>query len=88
LSIGLIFLLIGVVVVAIGVPILVVVAGTGSAALVGLVVLLFVLALVTVGVLGSTLNGIYSAAVYRYAVEGDTGGFFSGELVQGAFRRK
>ena len=88
LSIGLVFFLIGFVVVAIGIPILVVAAGTGSAVVIGLVVLLFVLALATVGLLGATLNGIYSAAVYRYAVEGDTGGYFSGELVQSAFRRK
>jgi hypothetical protein len=88
LSIGLVFFLIGFVVALIGIPIVVVAVGTGSALLIGLAVLLLVLALVTVGLLSSTLSGIYAAAVYRYAVEADTGGYFNADLVQGAFRPK
>jgi hypothetical protein len=38
--------------------------------------------------LSSTLNGIFSAAVYRYAAESQIGDFFSPEIVQDAFRRK
>jgi hypothetical protein len=87
-SIGLVFGLIGFLVFLLGLPIIVVAVGTDSAVIIGLVILLFVLALVTLGVLSSTLSGIYSAAVYRYAVEGDTGGYFSAELVQSTFRRK
>lgn len=88
LSIGLVFFLIGIVVALIGIPIVVVALGTGSAVLVGLTVLLLVLALISVGLVSSTLSGIYAAAVYRYAVEADTGGYFSTDLVQGAFRPK
>ncbi|MGD8555668.1 MAG: DUF6159 family protein [Anaerolineales bacterium] len=51
-------------------------------------VLLMILGGVLLGLLSSALNGIYSAAVYRYAAEGETGEFFSQELVQGAFRPK
>lgn len=47
---------------------------------------LFVLALVLLGLIHSTLNGIYVAALYRYAAEGETGTFFAKEMVQGAFR--
>lgn len=50
---------------------------------IGVVVALMVLALVS-----STLSGIYAAALYRYAAEGDAGSFFSADLVQGAFQRK
>ncbi|MGD2253259.1 MAG: DUF6159 family protein [Anaerolineales bacterium] len=51
-------------------------------------VLLMILGGVLLSLLSSALNGIYSAAVYRYAAEGETGEFFSPELVQGAFRPK
>jgi hypothetical protein len=34
------------------------------------------------------LIGIYTAAVYRYAAEGATKGFFDPALVQNAFRQK
>jgi hypothetical protein len=88
LSIGLVFGLAGLLMFLVGVPLVVVAVGTGSAALTVLVILLFVLALVTLGMLSSTLSGIYAAAVYRYAVDGDTGGYFGEELVQDAFRRK
>lgn len=53
-----------------------VVAGIGL-----LVPVVLVLAL-----LSSTMNGIYSAALYRYATTGDAGQFFSPSLVQAAFR--
>lgn len=36
--------------------------------------------------LQTTLNGIFSAAVYRYATTGDAGGFFQPHMVQAAFR--
>ncbi len=50
--------------------------------------LILILGLMILGLLSSTLNGIYAAAVYRYAAEGETGGYFSPEVVQGAFRQK
>ncbi len=50
--------------------------------------LILILGLMILGLLGSTLNGIYAAAVYRYAAEGETGGYFTPEVVQGAFRPK
>ena len=48
----------------------------------------FVLVLVILGLINSTLTGIYVAAVYRYAAEGETDGFFEADMVQGAFRNK
>ena len=45
-------------------------------------------ALLLLGLLSSTLNGIYTAAVYQYATEGQLDGFFEPELIQGAFRER
>lgn len=50
--------------------------------------LILVLGIMLLSLLSSALNGIYAAAVYRYAAEGETGGYFSSEAVQGAFRQK
>jgi hypothetical protein len=49
---------------------------------------LIVLALVVIGVISSTLQGIFTAALYRYATEGTTGDFFDESLVKNAFRQK
>jgi hypothetical protein len=57
-----------------------------------LIVIPFVIALILgimlFSLLSSTLNGIYSAAVYRYAAEGQIGEFFTAEIVQEAFQTK
>jgi len=45
-------------------------------------------ALLAIGLVSSALSGIYAAAVYRYAAEGETGTFFTPAIVKGAFRRK
>ncbi|MBW8017957.1 MAG: hypothetical protein FVQ82_17440 [Planctomycetes bacterium] len=47
---------------------------------------LLVLTLLMLGLVSSTLNGIYVAAVYQYANDGQTGDFFEADLVQNAFR--
>ena len=51
------------------------------------VVVIFVLIVVALGLVNSALSGIYTAAVYRYAVEGVTGGFFDESMVKNAFSR-
>ncbi|RLB22316.1 MAG: hypothetical protein DRG71_07235 [Deltaproteobacteria bacterium] len=51
-----------------------------------IVVLLTVMTIVLLGLISSTLNGIYVAAVYRYATRGETGGFFDEHLIKEAFR--
>ena len=87
-SIGLVFGLLTVVVFIIGIPLIVLTVTTGSVALIALAAVLFVLVLLFMGLINSALSGIYVAAVYRYAAEGDAGGFFSEELVREAFRPK
>ena len=75
-------------VIVLGIVVSVGVASIGSPVLTALTVMLFVLILVFMGLVNSTLDGIYVAAVYRYASEGEASGFFSEEMVKGAFRPK
>lgn len=87
-SIGLIFGLAFFLVILFGIPVFITVASTESLALILLTAAVFVGALLLLGVVSSTLNGIYVAALYRYAEEGDAGQFFSEHMVRGAFRAK
>ncbi len=88
LSIGLVFFWIGLVALLLCAPVVILALSTGSVALIVLAVLLVVLVLGGLGVLSSTLSSIYSAAVYRYAVQGETGGYFDESLMQRTFRPK
>jgi hypothetical protein len=58
---------------------------THSTPLIVAVVAVFVLAGLLTSLVGSALSAIYTAAVYRYATEGEAGGMFDPELVRGAF---
>jgi hypothetical protein len=87
-SIGLVFGLLSLAVVLLSIPLFILVVPTQSVIMIVLTALAVVLILVFIGLISSTLNGIYVAAVYQYAAEGETGGFFSEDLVQGAFRPK
>jgi hypothetical protein len=59
---------------------------TNSAPLIVGVVATFVAAGILLSLVGSALSAIYTAAVYRYATQGDPGGMFGRELVRDAFR--
>lgn len=48
--------------------------------------ILMVLFLMIIGLVQSTLNGVYTAAVYQYATTGESSGFFDENLVRQAFR--
>ncbi|MBI3160608.1 MAG: hypothetical protein HYZ26_13500 [Chloroflexi bacterium] len=47
-----------------------------------------VIALVLLGLVSSTLNGIYSAAVYQYAVQGEGGEWFDAAMIRDAFKAR
>ncbi len=87
-SINTIFGLITFGVIVLSVPLVIMSFATKSVALIITVIVLLVLIVVGIGLVSSTLSGIYAAAVYRYAVHGDSGGFFDEHLIQGAFRQK
>ena len=59
-----------------------------SPAVFAVVIALLVGVFLLLGLIESTLKGIYVAAVYRYAAQGEAGGFFSEEVVKGAFKPK
>ncbi len=89
-SIGLVFFLIGLAaVLLVGIPVIALAALTESVIVVVLGVGLVVLVIAVVALVGSTLNGIYTAALYRYATQSavDTQ-FFPPGLIEGAFKPK
>jgi hypothetical protein len=85
---GIVFGLIGVATVVVGALLFVAAAMTESVVLMVLVGGLVVLALVANALISSALGGVYAAALYRYAAEGNAGSFFPPALVQNAFRAK
>ena len=72
----------------VGVPLFTIGASMDSPAFIVLTMIVLIVLVIALGVLNSTLSGIYQAALYRYAVDGDAGEFFDPELIQGAFKPK
>jgi hypothetical protein len=87
-SIGLVFGLVSVVVILVSIPIAFLLVTAEAYVLLVPLGLLLVVFFTIMGLLSSTLNGIYVAAVYRFAAEGEVGSFFDEEMVRGAFQQK
>lgn len=89
-GIGLAFglLTVAVAVVGFGLAALSIGAFGGGAALPVLLGVLTVLALIALGLVQAALSGIYSAALYRYATEGEAPAGFEGAMLSDAFRVK
>ena len=87
-GIGAVFGLLSFGTVVLGVIAFMAAAATQSVPLIAGVGVGLVLALMGLALVSSTLSGIYAAALYRYAAEGDAGNFFSADLVKSAFRAK
>ncbi len=87
-SIGLIFGLLGIAVMLVTVPLIMAAASAGSVFVVVMLVGTLAAVLVGIGLVSSALNGIYVAALYRYAVEGEVSEQFGSELIVTAFRPK
>jgi len=88
LGMGFAFGLIGFATVVLGAALFVLAALAESVVLMVLVAGLVVIALVANALVSSALGGVYAAAVYRYAAEGDAGSFFTPDMVRNAFRPK
>jgi Family of unknown function (DUF6159) len=63
-------------------------AQTGNPTLIVLVIAIVVLAVVALALVQAALQGVYSAALYRYATDGNVGESFSSALLGEAFRPK
>ncbi len=89
-SIGLVFgLLTLAAILLVGVPLIALASATGSVVIIVLAIAIVVLLVAAISLIGSALNGIYVAALYRFASENAVADqYFSPELVQGAFRPK
>lgn len=88
LSVGFIFGLISFLVILAGVPLVILAVMSGSVGLIVTAVAVVILLLMGISLVSSTLSGIYTAAVYRYATTGDTGGYFEADMVKDAFKLK
>ena len=80
LTFGVIFLL--------GVPLIMIGAAAESPLFIVIAIIAIVIAVIIISLIASTLNGIYQAALYRYAVDGEVGTFFDQDLIEGAFKPK
>jgi hypothetical protein len=87
-GIGLVFGLAMVLTVLAGVALLIAASATGSMVLVAAVAAVTVLAAIALGLLQAALSGVYSAALYRYAISGDAPSGFDGLLLERAFQKK
>ncbi len=86
-GIGLVFGLLGLAVAVIGIGLGILVMSAGIVALGIVVIAVAVIAIVVISLLGATLRGIYSAALYEYAVGGATGAFDK-QVLAAAFEPK
>ena len=87
-GVGLVFGFIFFALVIVGGAGIVAAATTGNGLLIGLMVALLIVALLVAALVQAALSGIYSAALYRYAVgAGDSEGF-NAQLLGQAFRTK
>jgi hypothetical protein len=85
LGLGAIFTLLYLAGLLVMVPVLILAINLQSVVLIVGSIAALILALMLTGLVQSTLEGIYSAAVYQYATTGQAGAFFDEQLVQGAF---
>ncbi len=85
-GLGMVFGLITVAVVLVGIAGVFLAISAQSILLTVAVVVVIAFILIALGLVNSALSGIYTAAVYRYAAEGETGGFFEDGMVRNAFR--
>jgi hypothetical protein len=85
---GVVFFLFYLGAIGIGMLFIFTVVQTGNAPLIILVSAIVALAVIALALVQAALQGVYSAALYRYATDGNVGESFSSALLVEAFRRK
>lgn len=87
-GIGLVFGLVLVAMIFLGGGLILAAISSGSVAIIVTTVGIVGLALLLTVLIQAALQGVYAAALYRFAVAGDAGGEFGNELLAGAFKLK
>lgn len=87
LGIGAVFWVIGIGYTLVAIPIIVLAASAGSVWILALAVAAIAFGYAVLALLSATLGGIYSAALYRFATQGDAG-YLDRRLLQNAFVAK
>lgn len=87
-GIGVVFGLLSFVVILLGVLLVIPAIGSHSGVAIGAVIALLVLAVMLLALIQTALQGIYAAAIYRYAEEGAASPGFDRVLIANAFQPK
>lgn len=87
-GIGLAFLAVYLALFAVGGGLLYLAAMSGSAALMAALIGVVIIGFIVAALLQAALQGVYSAALYQYATNGQVGGAFSTDVMQDAFKLK
>jgi hypothetical protein len=85
MGVNAVFTLVNLAILVVFIPLIILCAVNQSWLLMAILVFLLFTILTLSGLLNSSLTGIYTAAVYQYAVSGTTNGFFEANMVRGAF---
>jgi hypothetical protein len=85
---GVVFFFIALAIVLLGAGLIALSAALGSTSLAVLFGVLLIVSLLLMVLLQSALQGIYSAALFRYADRGDAGSGFPPALISSAFKSK
>jgi hypothetical protein len=87
-GIGLAFFVFYLLAFAVGLGVVIAAAATGSTAVIAAAIAMCVLSFIVLALVQAALQGVYSAALYRYVTVSEGSGAFSNELLQNAFRPK
>lgn len=87
-GLGFIFGIANFILILVSIPLIILAVNSQSYALISIVVILLFVALAILGLINSSLNGIYTAAVYQYASTGKSSEFFNDQMVVNAFTSK
>ena len=85
LGLGAVFTLVYLGAVVLFIPVIIFALNAQSAVVIMTAAVLFIMVFSLIGLLQSTLEGIYTAAVYQYATTGEVGAFFNERMVRSAF---
>ena len=87
-SIGAVFFLFYILAFAVGIGVVILAASLESPVMIGAALFLMIIAFVALGIVQGALNGIYQAALYRFAETGVAPDEFDIEIIKGAFKPK